>query len=66
MDNYLYERGYRSACIHGDRNQREREDALKTFRDGRTPILVATAVSSIVTLVIILVINLVLGRCSWS
>ena len=47
LDNYLYERGYRSACIHGDRNQREREDALKTFRDGRTPILVATAVSAI-------------------
>jgi len=46
LDNYLYERGYRSACIHGDRNQREREDALKTFREGRTPILVATAVAA--------------------
>ena len=47
------ERGYRSACIHGDRNQREREDALKTFRDGRTPILVATAVSNTNHIIII-------------
>ena len=31
--------------IHGDRTQREREDALRVFRTGRTPILVATAVS---------------------
>ena len=45
LDNYLYDRGYRSSCIHGDRNQREREEALKCFRNGTTPILVATAVS---------------------
>ena len=45
LDNYLYDRGYRSSCIHGDRNQREREEALKCFRNGNTPILVATAVS---------------------
>ena len=32
--------------IHGDRTQREREDALRVFRTGRTPILVATAVST--------------------
>lgn len=32
--------------IHGDRSQREREDALASFRCGRTPILVATAVAA--------------------
>jgi ATP-dependent RNA helicase DDX3X len=32
--------------IHGDRSQREREDALKRFRSGKTPILVATAVAA--------------------
>jgi len=46
LDNYLYDRGYRSSCIHGDRNQREREEALKCFRNGNTPILVATAVAA--------------------
>merc|ERR1711970_396859 len=46
LDNYLYDRGYRSSCIHGDRNQREREEALKCFRNGATPVLVATAVAA--------------------
>lgn len=32
--------------IHGDRSQREREDALASFKTGRTPILVATAVAA--------------------
>lgn len=32
--------------IHGDRSQREREDALASFKSGRTPILVATAVAA--------------------
>ena len=50
LDNYLYDRGYRSTCIHGDRNQREREEALRSFKDAKTPILVATAVSLLSTL----------------
>ena len=37
---------YRVSSIHGDRHQREREQALASFRSGVTPILVATAVSS--------------------
>ena len=45
LDNYLSTRGYHSTSIHGDRNQREREKALKSFRNGKTPILVATSVS---------------------
>ena len=48
LDNYLYDRGYRSTCIHGDRNQREREEALRSFKDAKTPILVATAVSTLI------------------
>ncbi|KAH9634102.1 hypothetical protein HF086_001304 [Spodoptera exigua] len=32
--------------IHGDRSQREREEALRRFRTGQTPILVATAVAA--------------------
>lgn len=46
LDNFLYDHRFGSACIHGDRNQREREEALAYFRSGRTPILVATAVAA--------------------
>ncbi|KAI0675665.1 P-loop containing nucleoside triphosphate hydrolase protein [Trametes maxima] len=35
-----------ATSIHGDRTQRERETALQTFKTGRTPILVATAVAA--------------------
>lgn len=34
------------SSIHGDRSQNEREEALYSFRNGRTPILVATAVAA--------------------
>ena len=45
LDEYLYREGFPVTSIHGDRTQREREEALKRFRCGRSPILVATAVS---------------------
>jgi len=32
LDNLLHERGYSSTCIHGDRNQREREEAVHLFK----------------------------------
>ncbi|KAF5384652.1 hypothetical protein D9757_007447 [Collybiopsis confluens] len=35
-----------ATSIHGDRTQRERETALQTFRTGRTPVMVATAVAA--------------------
>jgi len=35
-----------ATAIHGDRTQRERERALEMFRNGRCPILVATAVAA--------------------
>jgi len=42
----LIREGYPATSIHGDRSQREREDALAAFRSGRFPILVATDVAS--------------------
>jgi superfamily II DNA/RNA helicase len=45
LDDFLFNEGFPVTSIHGDRTQREREDALKSFRGAVTPILVATAVS---------------------
>lgn len=45
LDDFLYAQGYPCTCIHGDRTQSEREFALHQFKNGKTPILVATAVS---------------------
>ena len=47
LEDYLYHEGYDATSIHGDRSQRERETALSSFKSGRTPILVATAVSEL-------------------
>ncbi|RWS31782.1 ATP-dependent RNA helicase DDX3Y-like protein [Leptotrombidium deliense] len=46
LETFLYREGYPVTSIHGDRSQREREDALQSFRSGVTPILVATAVAA--------------------
>ncbi|CAB3248402.1 unnamed protein product [Arctia plantaginis] len=46
LEEYLDSMGYPVTSIHGDRTQREREDALRRFRTGQTPILVATAVAA--------------------
>lgn len=45
LEDFLYREGYACTSIHGDRSQRDREDALHQFRSGRCPIMVATAVS---------------------
>ena len=45
LEDFLYHEGYACTSIHGDRSQRDREEALHQFRSGRCPILVATAVS---------------------
>merc|ERR1711928_188475 len=42
---YLSGEGLPTTSIHGDRLQREREEALFDFRTGDKPILVATAVA---------------------
>ncbi|XP_034949438.1 ATP-dependent RNA helicase DDX3X [Chelonus insularis] len=46
LEDYLQNLGYPVTSIHGDRSQREREDALRRFRAGKAPILVATAVAA--------------------
>jgi ATP-dependent RNA helicase DeaD len=38
--------GIRSDTIHGDRTQAAREDALRRFKLGETPVLVATDVAA--------------------
>lgn len=47
LEDFLYREGYACTSIHGDRSQRDREEALHQFRSGRCPILVATAVCRI-------------------
>jgi len=46
LEHYLLTQKFGATSIHGDRTQREREDALRSFRDGRNPIMVATAVAA--------------------
>jgi ATP-dependent RNA helicase DDX3X len=46
LSDFLMNNRLPATSIHGDRTQREREQALDTFRKGRTPILVATAVAA--------------------
>lgn len=43
---YLLDNGFRATAIHGDRTQPEREEALRAFRSGEKPIMVATAVAA--------------------
>merc|ERR1712178_628865 len=38
--------GWPALCLHGDKKQEEREWVLKEFKDGKSPILVATDVAS--------------------
>ncbi|XP_065903723.1 ATP-dependent RNA helicase DDX4-like [Dysidea avara] len=46
LASYLSQEGFPTTSIHGDRLQREREEALRDFRSGRNPVLVATAVAA--------------------
>merc|ERR1712226_421282 len=43
---HLSQEGIPTTSIHGDRLQREREEALREFRRGAKPVLVATAVAA--------------------
>ncbi len=38
--------GIRSAAIHGNKSQNQREKALEEFRDGSTPVLIATDIAA--------------------
>jgi ATP-dependent RNA helicase DDX3X len=46
IDDYLFNLDLPCTSIHSDRTQREREDALRAFRTGKCPIMVATGVSA--------------------
>ena len=46
LEDFLCSQGFPATSIHGDRSQYERENALKLFRSGRAPILVATDVAA--------------------
>ncbi|KAG8946655.1 DEAD-box ATP-dependent RNA helicase [Tulasnella sp. 424] len=46
LADFLMQSNFPATSIHGDRTQREREQALATFRSGRTPVMVATAVAA--------------------
>lgn len=46
LSDFLINQNFPATAIHGDRTQRERERALEYFRNGRCPIMVATAVAA--------------------
>ncbi|CAJ1944502.1 unnamed protein product [Sphenostylis stenocarpa] len=46
LENWLSKSGFPAIAIHGDKVQLERERALRSFKSGMTPILVATDVAS--------------------
>jgi ATP-dependent RNA helicase DDX3X len=46
IEDVLCQRGFPACSIHGDKSQREREDALRSFKRGNTPVMVATDVAS--------------------
>ena len=46
LSDFLMSNNFPATSIHGDRTQRERENALEAFRTGRAPIMVATAVAA--------------------
>ncbi|KAA8516958.1 hypothetical protein F0562_017224 [Nyssa sinensis] len=46
LEHWLCVNGFPATTIHGDRTQQEREQALRSFKSGNTPILVATDVAA--------------------
>ncbi|KAI0124745.1 P-loop containing nucleoside triphosphate hydrolase protein [Xylariales sp. AK1849] len=46
LDDYLFQNKMPCTSMHADRTQREREDSMRAFRHGKTPILVTTGVSA--------------------
>lgn len=46
LANWLYSNNYDAQALHGDLNQRERNEALLMFANGTMPVLVATDVAS--------------------
>ncbi|CAN4094830.1 unnamed protein product [Withania somnifera] len=46
LEHWLCMNGFPATAIHGDRTQQEREYALRSFKSGKNPILVATDVAA--------------------
>lgn len=46
IEDVLCSKGFPACSIHGDKSQREREDSLRSFRGGHTPVMVATDVAA--------------------
>mmetsp|Transcript_589 Transcript_589/g.1395 ORF Transcript_589/g.1395 Transcript_589/m.1395 type:complete len:653 (+) Transcript_589:85-2043(+) len=46
IEDVLCSKGFPACSIHGDKTQREREDALRSFKRGHTPVMVGTDVAS--------------------
>ncbi|XP_042499087.1 DEAD-box ATP-dependent RNA helicase 37-like [Macadamia integrifolia] len=46
LENWLSKNGFPATAIHGDKVQIEREQALRSFKSGNTPIMVATDVAA--------------------
>ncbi|XP_077253024.1 DEAD-box ATP-dependent RNA helicase 37-like isoform X2 [Tasmannia lanceolata] len=46
LEHWLCKNGFPATAIHGDRTQPEREQALRSFKSGTTPIMVATDVAA--------------------
>ena len=46
LASYLSQSGYPTTSIHGDRLQREREEALRDFNSKKNPVLIATNVAA--------------------
>jgi len=46
LEDLLCSKGFPACSIHGDKSQREREESLRMFKTGRTPVMVATDVAS--------------------
>ena len=46
VEDMLCQQGFPACSIHGDKGQREREGALRCFKSGQTPVMVATDVAS--------------------
>ncbi|TDZ51703.1 ATP-dependent RNA helicase ded1 [Colletotrichum trifolii] len=46
VDDFLYNMGFPCVSMHSDRTQLEREAAMRAFRAGKAPILIATGISA--------------------
>lgn len=46
LDDFLFNKNFPCTSMHSDRTQREREDAMRAFRGGKTPVLITTGVTA--------------------